>query len=202
MPPETVPVPDEILRRLARGDANAAKELTGRFYGRLSRIASSIYHRSYPSLRGRHDLESILSAAWVKLMKAIDKTSPRTVDDVYRLAIRHVKFAFIDVIKKQRREDARRAEPRRLSDRSGTASFNPASSTLDPARLALWTELQAKIAALPPDERQVFLLYGMGDYTQSELAEAMGLRPYKVSRLWLSASDKLGDCIEAIRDRV
>ena len=43
-------------------------------------------------------------------MKAIEKTHPRTVDDVYRLAVRHVRFAFVDVIKKQRREDAPRAK--------------------------------------------------------------------------------------------
>jgi DNA-directed RNA polymerase specialized sigma24 family protein len=175
MPPETAPVPDEIVGRLARGDVNAAKELTGRFYERLSRIASTIYRRSYPSLRGRHDLESILSAAWVKLMRAIDKTRPRTVDDVYRLAIRHVKFAFINVINKQRREDARRVKSPQFSNQSGVASFDPGSSTLDPARLALWTELQANVAALPSDERLVFLLHGVGDWTQAEIARMAGL---------------------------
>ncbi len=201
MPGETPPVNGEITGRLARGDVDAAKELTGRFYERLSRIASTIYHRSYPSLQGRHDLESVLGEAWVRLLKAIEKTHPRTVDDVYRLAVRHVRFAFVDVIKKQRREDARRANAPQFSDRSGVENFDPASSTLDPARLALWTEFQNKLASLPDDEREVFLLHGMGNYTQAEIAATRGLPPYKVSRLWLSGSGKLADSIEAIRDR-
>lgn len=202
MPGETTPVTGEITDRLARGDVSAAKELTGRFYERLSRIAGAIYSKSYPNLRGRHDLDSILGEAWVRLMKAIERTRPRSADDVFRLAIRHVRFAFIDVIKKQRREDARRARAPQLSNQSGVAGFDPASSTLDPALLALWTELQKKVAALPADERHVFLFHGMGNYTQAELAETMGLPPYKVSRLWLSASEKLAESVEAIRDRV
>ena len=75
------------------------------------------------------------------------------------------------------------------------------AGTLDPARLALWTEFQNKLAMLPDDEREVFLLHGMGGCTQAELAATMELPTYKVSRLWLSASGKLADCIEAIRDR-
>ena len=47
MPGETPPINGEITVRLARGDVDAAKELTGRFYERISRIASTIYpHRS------------------------------------------------------------------------------------------------------------------------------------------------------------
>jgi RNA polymerase sigma factor (sigma-70 family) len=202
MPAEALPITGEIIDRLSRGDVVAAKELTGRFYERISRIASAIYLKSYGNLRGRHDLESILGEAWVRLMRAIERTHPRSADDVYKLAVRHVRFTFIDVIKKQRREDARRVKASKLSNKSGVASFDPGSSTLDPARLALWTELQGKLAGLPAGERQVFLLHGMGDCTQAEIARTMGLPPYKVSRLWLSASGKMADSIEAIRDRV
>ncbi len=160
-----------------------------------------IYRKDYPSLQGRHDLDSILSEAWVRLMKAIDKTRPRTVDAVYTLALRHVRFVFIDVIKKQRREDARRLRTREQSERSGVAEFEPATSTFDPARLALWTEFQQTIAGLSPEERDVFLLHGLGNYTQAEIARTMKVRPYKVSRLWLSACGKLGDIVGAMRDR-
>ena len=59
-------------------------------------------------------------------------------------------------------------------------NFDPASSTLDPARLALWTEFQNKLASLPDKERKVFLLHGMGNYGQAEIAATRGLPPYKM----------------------
>ena len=124
----------ELIERLGRGDIDAAKELTGRFYDRIARIAGRIYRDSYPSLNGRHELESILGEAWIRLMKAIEKRRPRTVEVVYGLAIRHVRYAFLDVIKKQRRDDARRPKPAAEADRSGVPAFDPASSTLDPLR--------------------------------------------------------------------
>jgi RNA polymerase sigma factor (sigma-70 family) len=105
------------------------------------------------------------------------------------------------VIKKQRREHALHRQAVQQSELGGVPSFEPETSTLDPARLALWTELQQTVAALSPHEREVFLLHGMGDCTQAEIARMMNVPPYKVSRLWLSACEKLGDIVEAIRDR-
>ena len=95
---ETPPTDGQITGRLALGDVDAAKELTGRLYERISRIASVIYQQSFPGLKGRHDLESVLGEAWVRLLKAVERTHPRTVDDVFKLAVRHVRFAFVDVI--------------------------------------------------------------------------------------------------------
>jgi RNA polymerase sigma factor (sigma-70 family) len=200
MPVEPIDAPDDLLDRLARGDVDAAKQLTGRFYKRLTRIAAVIYRRSFPSLDGRHDLDSILSQAWIRLVTALEKKCPRTADGVFRLAVNKVRYVMLDAIRKQRRDDARQWVPYDKAEQSGAPPRELADSSLDPARLALWTEFQDALAKLPADERRVFLLHGFGECTQAQVATMMGLPPYKVSRLWLSASTKLGNSVKAIRE--
>jgi RNA polymerase sigma factor (sigma-70 family) len=202
MPGEPTDAPDDLTDRLARGDVEAAKQLTGRFYSRLTRIAGAIYHRSFPSLEGRHDLDSILNQAWIRMAKALEKRCPRTAEDVFNLAVRKIRHVMLDEIRKQRRDDARRLRAIESAGHSDSPPRELADSSLDPARLALWTEFQDALAKLPADERNVFLLHGFGECTQAQVAVMMGLPPHKVSRLWLAAAAKLADSVEAIRERV
>jgi RNA polymerase sigma factor (sigma-70 family) len=68
-----------------------------------------------------------------------------------------------------------------------------ADSTLDPARLAQWTELQQRVADLPIEQREVFRLHYYLGQSQAEVAEVLGQTPKKISRLWLKALGALAD---------
>ena len=82
---------------------------------------------------------------------------------------------------------------RRPSPRPGGQVKWPASTTYDPARLALWTEFHEKVATLSEQERTVFEMHYYLELTQAEIAQVLELHPRKVSYLWIAATENLGE---------
>jgi RNA polymerase sigma factor (sigma-70 family) len=114
------------------------------------------------------------------------------VADFFRLAAHKVRQVLLDMADRQRRRAAR--EVTGLggdSDWGGVSSV--ADQTLDPARLALWSEFHARVANLPDDERQVFELHYYLELPQAEIARMLDLHPRKVSYLWVAGTDRLAD---------
>ena len=72
-----------------------------------------------------------------------------------------------------------------------------ASATCDPARLALWTEFHEKVATLGEQERAVFEMHYYLELPQAEIARVLDLHPRKVSYLWVAATEKLGEGLDA-----
>jgi DNA-directed RNA polymerase specialized sigma24 family protein len=95
----------------------------------------------------------------------------------------------------------RRRAQREVLGLSGATSEgrapSPASTTCDPARLALWTEFHEKVATLGEQERAVFEMHYYLDMPQAEIARVLGLHPRKVSYLWVAATEKLGEGLDA-----
>jgi DNA-directed RNA polymerase specialized sigma subunit len=84
---------------------------------------------------------------------------------------------------------------------SGADGKGPAppagSTTCDPARLVLWTEFHEKVATLSEQERAVCEMHYYLDLTQAEIARVLELHPHKVSYLWIAATEKLGEGLDA-----
>ena len=181
-----------LLERLRRGDEAARRAILERAYHRLMRIAATVFHEDFRSLRDRHDVESVVSVLWIRLVAALEKTQPETPENFFRLVFVHVRQALLDLARRQRRDDARRCNGRLDAGQSDApAAFDPADTTQDPARLALLTEVHEQVATLPDDERTVFDLRYYGGYSQAEIAQLLGLHPRKVSRLWFAATARL-----------
>jgi ECF sigma factor len=64
----------DLIDRLRGGDREARRELLQRAYNRLLRIAATVFHEDFPTLRGRHDLESVVSEVWMRLAGALEAT--------------------------------------------------------------------------------------------------------------------------------
>jgi RNA polymerase sigma factor (sigma-70 family) len=62
--------------------------------------------------------------------------------------------------------------------------------------LAAWTELHQRVAELPDKERTVFELHYYLGLPQAQIASELGLAPKQVSRLWMSARERLADQLE------
>jgi RNA polymerase sigma factor (sigma-70 family) len=183
----------QLIDRIGRGDREARRQLVQQAYCRLEALASAILQRSFPNLARRHEVDSILSETWLRLVPALDKVQPPTVADFFRLAAHKMRQVLLDLVDSQRRH-AHRDLAETAAD---AASRTPAAAnqTYDPARLALWTELHEQVGALDRDERTVFEMHYYLGMTQADIAHVLDLHPRKVSHLWIAATDKLADAV-------
>jgi RNA polymerase sigma-70 factor (ECF subfamily) len=155
---------DEALVALvARGDESALGEL----YDRVGRVAYGIAYRVLRDDRLAEDavqegfLAAWRSAATFRADRA--KASTWIVTLVHRRAV--------DIV---RREHRRRAEP--LETETRADPVDPAGSAEDTAWLGFERDrVQAALRALPDAQREAIELAYYGGYSQSELAERLGL---------------------------
>ena len=155
---------DEALVALvARGDESALGEL----YDRVGRVAYGIAFRILRDDRLAEDAvqEGFLavwrSAATFRPERA--KASTWIVTLVHRRAV--------DLV---RREERRRAEPLEAADRPEAP--DPAGSAADAAWLGFERDrVQAALRTLPDGQREAIELAYYGGYSQSELAERLGV---------------------------
>jgi len=186
-----------LLDRMKQGDRAARHELLDRACARLRRLANAMLAGSFPALRGRHELDSVVHEAWLRLLQALEQVEPPTVADFFRLAAHKVRQVLLDMADRQRRRAAREAPaPQGDSDTWGFDSVG--GETFDPARLALWSEFHARVAGLPEDERKVFELHYYLGLPQAEVARVLGLHPRKVSYLWVAGTERLADEMEGL----
>jgi RNA polymerase sigma factor (sigma-70 family) len=190
-----------LIDRLRRGDADARRELLQRAHDRLLRIAATIFRQDFPALHGRHDLESVVSEVWMRLVSALEKTQPETVDGFFGLVFLKVRQVLLDMAQNQRRLDARQGQGQSPADGSGSdtlAGLDQADTTHDPGRLAVLTEFHEQIEKLPEDQRRIFELHYYGDFSQAEIAQTLGVPRKQVSRLWLTATGRLARWLEGL----
>jgi RNA polymerase sigma-70 factor (ECF subfamily) len=155
---------DEALVALvARGDESALAEL----YDRVGRVAYGIAFRVLRDDRLAEDavqegfLAAWRSAATFRADRA--KASTWIVTLVHRRAV--------DIV---RRETRRRAEP--LETETRPDPVDPIGSAADAAWLGFERDrVQAALRALPDAQREAIELAYYGGYSQSELAERLGL---------------------------
>lgn len=184
MPGDTTHLLNDLVARVRRDDPTARRALLDAAYGRLRRLAAHILAGSFRDLAPRHDLDSVVNDAWLRLATALASVRIESVEHFFRLAAQKVRHVLLDLVERKGRDHD--------SLRSGDG---PGGRTLDPARLAEWTEFHRRAAELPDDERAVFEMHYYLGLPQAEVADALELHPKKVSRLWLSATDKLADCL-------
>jgi RNA polymerase sigma factor (sigma-70 family) len=183
---------EDLIDRLRRGDPTARRAILERAHDRLLRIAARIFQEDFPGLHGRHDLESVVSEVWIRLVVALESTVPQTVEGFFGLVFLKVRQVLLDMAKGQRRVDAhRRQGPLDAAESGAPADFDQADTTHDPGRLALLTEFHDQIGKLPEEQRAVFDLHYYGGYSQAEVAQMLDLHRKQVSRLWLAATGRL-----------
>lgn len=174
-----------VLDRLRAGDPAARAEVIERAYARFRRLAAVVIRQSFPRMAA-HD-ETVLQETALRVFKALDAVEPETPADLYRLAAHKVRQVLLDLVGKARRPAAGVPE----GDDSG-----------DPVRLAQWTEFHDRADRLPADERRVFELCYYAGLSQREAADLLGEHPRKVSRLWVTATERLLDAFPDARDGI
>ena len=185
-----------LLDRLRQGDREARQLLLERACERLRRLAGKMLHGSFPELARRHEVDSVVHETWVRLLQALDKAEPATVADFFRLAAHKFRQVLLDMAQGERRRAQREVLGLSGADRQ-RCNPSAANTTYDPARLALWTDFHEKVAMLSEQERAVFQMHYYLELPQAEIAKILELHPRKVSYLWIAATEKLGEGLDA-----
>jgi RNA polymerase sigma factor (sigma-70 family) len=178
-----------LIDRYQHGDPAARRELLARAVNRLRRLVAKMLGESFPSLRTRHDLDSVLNETWIRLFLALDQTSPPTVQDFFRLAAHKIRQVLLDLAERQAKLNRR--ETRALDAGESPDDSALGQETHNPVELAAWTEFHSRVTTLPEVERQIFELHYYLEIPQAEIARMTNLTPRQVSRLWIKAIEQL-----------
>src|SRR5688572_33435532 len=128
-----------LLDRLREGDKHARREFLELACGRLRRLAGKILSGSFPNLQARHEVDSVVHETWLRLIQALDKADPPTVEDFFRLAAHKIRQVLLDMADRKRRTDQRETLLGGANLRSDSGDGQPEDNTYDAGRLALWT---------------------------------------------------------------
>ena len=66
----------DLIERLRRGDDSARRALMDRVYDRLCRIAATTLRAQFPRLADRHELNSVVDEAWMRLLPLSSRPGP------------------------------------------------------------------------------------------------------------------------------
>ncbi|MCI0359422.1 MAG: sigma-70 family RNA polymerase sigma factor [Planctomycetaceae bacterium] len=192
--PATVEL-QSLLDRLREGDKAARRQFLELACGRLRRLAARILYGSFPSLQARHDVDSVVHETWLRLIQALDKADPPTVEDFFRLAAHKIRQVLLDMADRRRRIEQRETLLGTGSMRLTAAGESASGQTYDAAKLALWTEFHNRVGQLPDAQRSVFEMHYYLGLPQSEIARLLALHPRKVSYLWIAATEELAEVL-------
>jgi len=186
-----------LLDRLRLGEPLARRELLERAHRRIVKIAVALFQEDFRGLRGRHDVESVVSETWMGLMRALESTQPATPDAFFGLVFVKVRQALLQIASRERRHKARRlGGPLDSGELEALDVFDRPDTNDDPCRLAILTEFHRQVEKLPQNEKRAFELHYYLGFTQAEAADLMELGPKQVSRLWLAATARLADWLQ------
>jgi RNA polymerase sigma-70 factor (ECF subfamily) len=185
-------VVQRCLDRLRAGDSDARGGLLTAASDRLRRLASRMFERS-DKLRRWEDVDDLLQNSLIRLHRALKEVQPPTVLDFFRFASLQIRRELIDLARCHFGAEGVGANhaSRPLGHDLEPAPTGPQDLTLDPSRLALWTEFHEQIEKLPSDEREVFELVWYQGLTQDEAALLLGVSARTLQRRWQSACRRL-----------
>jgi RNA polymerase sigma-70 factor (ECF subfamily) len=181
----------QCLERLQQGDAAGRKALLEGFSDRLMRLAHVMF-RGYPRLRRWEETGDVAQNAVIRLDRTLQAIRPATLRDFYRLATLEIRRELLDLY---RHHFGPQGEAGHYESGSVRAEHDVGNLSLDPSRLALWSEFHHQVEALPEAEREVFELVWYQDLGYTEAAEVLGVHPRTVKRHWLSALQKLHEAL-------
>jgi RNA polymerase sigma-70 factor (ECF subfamily) len=187
------------LERLRAGDRDASRELLEHTCGRLSQLAH-VMLQGYPRLKRWAETGDVLQSAVVRLCRALEKVTPPTLADYYRLATLQIRRELLDLARHffgplgQGGRHHSNAGECPAGD-SAPPVYERADATLDPDPLAAWREFHSQAQALPEEEQAVFDLVWYQQLTHAQAASVLGVATKTVQRRWQAACLKLHDAL-------
>lgn len=174
------------LERFQRGDPAATNELLARSCERLRGLAHDML-RSYPRVKRWEETADVLQSALMRLHRTLQQVTPATLRDYYRLAALQIRRELLDLVRHHYGPEGsgahRQTNPGAAPADSGPpAAYDRADVSLQPDRLAAWTDFHRQAAALPEPEREAFDLVWYQGLSLEDAAAVLGVSPRTVRR--------------------
>lgn len=192
---------EHCLVRLRGGDPAARDDLVAVAAGRLAEL-TRVMLRGYGRLRRWEQTDDVMQGALLRLAGALGRAAPESARHFHRLAAQLVRRELIDLARRYFGPEGHgRHTDSAAPAGEDAAPPDPGDSSLDPGRLAAWTDFHRQAGDLPDDEREVFELVWYQGLKQTEAAAVLGVSDRTVLRRWQSACLKLHDALQGIVPR-
>jgi RNA polymerase sigma factor (sigma-70 family) len=186
----------DCLERLRQGDQTANQDLLEAVSERLRSLAH-VMLRDYPRVKRWEETADVLQNALIRLHRALQTVAPPSPRDFFRLATLQIRRELLDLSRHYYGPEGVGAHQKSVGRNSGRSSADaPADVSLEPGRLALWSEFHEQVELLPEEEREVFDLLWYQGLGHTEAAELLGVCARTVKRRWQSACLKLHDALQ------
>jgi RNA polymerase sigma-70 factor (ECF subfamily) len=182
------------VARLQAGDPDARDELLSAAAELLRQLAHRML-RTFPGVRRWEQTDDVLQNSLMRLYRTLKDVPPRTVADFLRLAALNIRRELLDLAKHHYGPQGQGAHHITVNLDEPAPPEPAAQQSLDPSRLAVWSEFHQQVEGLPDEERAVFDLLWYQGLSQAEAAELLGVNERTVKRRWQSARIKLHDAL-------
>jgi RNA polymerase sigma factor (sigma-70 family) len=179
-----------LLRELRAGDVSARDRLVGAASGRLTRLAHKML-KSYPGVARWEETGDVFQNAIVRLCKALDAKPPESVQHFLNLAAMHIRRELIDLARHHLGPQGHGSHHDTGKGEDEGPLKAASQTTLNPEKLAQWTEFHKQVEALPAEEKEVFNLLWYNEVAQTEAATLLNLSERTLQRRWQSARLKV-----------
>jgi RNA polymerase sigma-70 factor (ECF subfamily) len=152
--------------------------------------------RSFARVKRWEQTDDVLQNALLRLWGALRNVTPKSARDFYGLAAMQIRRELIDLARQYYGPTglgANQASNVAGEDSAGAtpAACDRADTTLEPSRLAIWSEFHLRVEGLPDEEREVFDLLWYQELTHVEAARLLGISEATVKRRWVAARRRL-----------
>jgi RNA polymerase sigma-70 factor (ECF subfamily) len=194
--PKTLADIENWITRLQAGDPAARESLLCCAAERLRHLAHRML-QTYPRVRRWEQTDDVLQNAMLRLYRTLSEVPPRTASDFLRLAALNLRRELLDLTKHYYGPQGHGARHATLDPEAQTAGLDypAAHASLEPDRLAAWSEFHEQAGRLPAEEQAVFDLIWYQGLSQAEAAEVLGVHERTVKRRWQSARLKLYEAL-------
>lgn len=152
--------------------------------------------KSFPRVARWEQTDDVFQNATIRLCKALKDTTPQSVKHFLNLAALHIRRELIDLARHHNGPQGHGSHHDTGKDQIESPILAAPQTTLNPSKLAQWSEFHEKVEALPSEEREIFNLLWYHDLPQSEAATLLNLSERTLQRRWQSARLKIFDAMK------
>jgi RNA polymerase sigma-70 factor (ECF subfamily) len=190
------------LLRLQQGEEAARADLLRAACERLTELARTML-KNYRRVKRWEATDDVLQGALLRLHRALEVVTPPTACDFYRLATAQIRRELIDLARHYfgpagMGSNLDSAVPEAEYEADSPLSREQGSGSLEPSRLAAWTEFHEQVLSLPEQEQEVFDLVWYQGLKLTEAADLLSVSARTVTRRWQAACLKLHQALQGI----